>query len=93
MQFAGGVSPNSPCGFRIPAVGTWHYPKRGLEIYAVQSRARKPRDRQADAPRLRTNEAKPMCLIQQVANRGRLPFPPTAGRPLSHLVQLGGNLA
>jgi hypothetical protein len=40
-----------------------------------------------------TNEAKPMCLIQQVANSGRLPFPPTARRPLTHVIQLGGNIA
>ncbi len=34
-----------------------------------------------------------MCLIQQVTNRRGLPFPPTTSRPLSHLIQLGGNVA
>jgi hypothetical protein len=40
-----------------------------------------------------TNEAKSMCFVQQVANRGRLPFAPTARWPLSHLIKLGGNIA
>ncbi len=34
-----------------------------------------------------------MCLIQQVPNRGGLPFAPAARRSLTHLVQLGGNIA
>lgn len=40
-----------------------------------------------------TDETKPMCFVQQVANRGRLPFPPTACRPLTHLIKLGGDIS
>jgi len=40
-----------------------------------------------------TDKTEPMCLVQQMTNRGWLPFAPTARRPLSHLIQLGGDVA
>ncbi len=42
---------------------------------------------------LMTHEAKPMRLIQEVANRRWLPLQPTASRPLAHFSQLSGDVA